>query len=245
MARLPQSAEVIMSTWTTRLRGGAAGSALIVLIATALPAAAADGEPGRSTSGKEAAGLATGATLGGFAAGPFGVIIGAAAGAWLGDRFHRESSARRTAVAELATSREHNTRLEADVDSLAALLDRVHELETDVGFRTEEASVPPDAAEKLYRLGMLLAAMPDTQVRISGYADARGADGYNLALSERRAAAVSAELAKAGVPGDRLILEAHGESDATGSEGDVDTQALERRVTVRVERGAVAVAQGR
>ncbi|MGH8284783.1 MAG: OmpA family protein [Steroidobacteraceae bacterium] len=241
-----------MGTWTTKLRAIAAGTAIIAVVSMPMPALAGkrttDGGP---PSKEENVGVATGLTVGALAGGPFGAVIGAAAGAWLGDRFHRESSAREAATTELVASRTENARLVSDVTGLqsssarlAAMLDRVHELETDIGFRTEDASIPPEAAVKLYRLGTLLAALPDTQVRISGYADARGTEGYNLGLSERRAAAVSEELAKSGVPTDRLILEAHGESGATGAEGDVDAQALERRVTVRIERAPVAVAQG-
>lgn len=232
-----------MGSWTTKLRAITAAGALLTLAATATPAGAGETERSKS-SAKEAVGLATGMTIGGFAAGPVGVVLGAAAGAWLGDRFHKESAARRAALGELGVSREANARLASDVDELVQLLDRVHELETDIAFRTEEDAVPPELAERLYRLGTLLAAMPDTQVRISGHADARGTEDYNLALSRRRAAAVSAELVKAGVPTDRLIVEAHGEGDATAADGDVDAQAFERRVTVRVERGAVTVAQG-
>jgi outer membrane protein OmpA-like peptidoglycan-associated protein len=235
-----------MGTWTKRLRDGALAVAIMVLTSTALPVHAED-QRTRDTSGsqQETIGVATGFTVGALAGGPFGAVVGAAAGALLGDRFHRETSARRDATRELAASREQTASLAARVESLATQLDRVHELETDVVFRTEEAAVSPDAAEQLYRLGTLLAGMPETQIRISGHADARGTDSYNLELSERRAAAVSAELAKAGVPSDRIVLEAHGETAATGVEGDVDTQAFERRVTVRVERGVIAVAQGR
>jgi outer membrane protein OmpA-like peptidoglycan-associated protein len=235
-----------MGTWTRRLRDGVLTLAITVLTFTVLPVHAEEQQtrdpPG---SQEETIGVATGFTVGALAGGPFGAVVGAAAGALLGDRLHRETSARRDATQELASSREQNASLAAQIESLATQLDRVHELESDVVFRTEEASVSEDAAEKLYRLGTLLAGLPETQIRISGHADARGTDRYNLELSERRAAAVSAELAKAGVPSDRIVLEAHGESAATGVEGDVDTQAFERRVTIRVERGAIAVAQGR
>ncbi|HKZ73635.1 MAG TPA: OmpA family protein, partial [Steroidobacteraceae bacterium] len=179
-------------------------------------------------------------------------------GAWLGDRFHQESSGRKAATTQLEASRVRNVQLaermgmldaslageRARATELASLLDRVHELETDIAFRTEDATVSPESAMRLHRLGTLLAAMPDTRVRISGFADPRGAESFNLALSGRRAAAVGSELEKAGLPSDRLIVEAHGESSASSTEGDADAQALERRVTVRVERAQLAVAQG-
>ena len=235
-----------MGTWTKRLRGSASAVAILVLASTSLPAFA-KGQKSEPPAGstQETIGVATGFTVGALAGGPLGAVVGAGVGALLGDRFHRETSGRRDANVQLAKSREQSARLAAQVESLAGLLDRVHELETDIVFRTEEAAVSPESAEKLYRLGTLLAGMPDTRIRISGHTDARGTNDYNLGLSERRAAAVSAEFAKAGMPADRIVMEAYGESAATGAEGDIDTQAFERRVTVRVERGAVAVAQGR
>jgi outer membrane protein OmpA-like peptidoglycan-associated protein len=248
-----------MGTWTTRLRVAAAGSAAIALVAVAVPAAAAD-EPKevRKSSKQEAVGVATGVTIGALAGGPFGAVIGAAAGAWLGDRFHQESSGRKLATRELEASRMRNAQLaergstldasltaeRARSTELVSLLDRVHELETDIAFRTEEATLSSEAAMRLHRLGTLLASMPETRVRVSGFADPRGAESFNLELSGRRAAAVGSELEKAGLSPDRLIVEAHGESSASSAEGDVDAQALERRVTVRLERAAVAVAQG-
>jgi outer membrane protein OmpA-like peptidoglycan-associated protein len=243
-----------MGTWTTKLRVTAAGVAVMTAIAAA-PASAAD-SGGHKSSKKEAIGVASGVVIGAIAGGPFGAIVGATAGAWLGDKLHRESSGRKQALADLAESDKRNGQLAANVTALdsalagerarsadlALLLDRVHELETDFAFRTEDASLTPAAAEKLQRLGTLLAGMPETQVRVSGFTDPRGTEAYNLGLSERRAEAVRAELAKAGVPVERLIVEAHGETIATSGEGDMDTQALERRVTVRVERGSIAVA---
>jgi outer membrane protein OmpA-like peptidoglycan-associated protein len=243
-----------MGTWTTKLRVTAAGVAVMAAIAAAPAYAAESG--GHKSSKKEAIGVGSGVVIGALAGGPVGAIVGAAAGAWLGDKLHRESTGRRQALADLAQSEQRNEKLSANVAvldasladerarsaNLAVLLDRVHELETDVAFRTEDSSLTPAAAEKLQRLGTLLAGMPETQVRVSGFTDPRGTEGYNLALSERRAETVRAELAKAGVPVERLILEAHGEIGATSVDGDMDAQALERRVTVRVERGGIAVA---
>lgn len=243
-----------MGTWTTKLRVTAAGVAVMAAIVAAPAYAAESG--GHKSSKKEAIGVGSGAVIGALAGGPVGAIAGAMAGAWLGDKMHRESTGRKQALADLAQSEQRNGQLAANVAALDAslvderarsanltlLLDRVHELETDFAFRTEDSALTSAAAERLQRLGTLLAGMPETQVRVSGFTDPRGTEGYNLALSERRAEAVRAELAKAGVPAERLIVEAHGETTATSVDGDMDAQALERRVTVRVERGGIAVA---
>ena len=42
-------------------------------------------------------------------------------------------------------------------------------------------------------------------------------------------------LSSAGVPSERIAIEAHGKAESTSTAGDLDAYALERRVTVRVE----------
>jgi len=46
---------------------------------------------------------------------------------------------------------------------------------------------------------------------------------------------VAAALMSAGVPPERIRIEAHGKTESTSAEGDLDGYALERRVTVRLE----------
>ena len=118
------------------------------------------------------------------------------------------------------------------------------ELQTDVSFRTNEASISAQAMAPLLKLGALAAAMPDVKVRVAGYADPRGSDALNDALSQHRAQAVAAVLAGAGLAQDRLIVEAHGKCESTSTPGDLDGYAFDRRVTVRLERpGADEVAR--
>jgi outer membrane protein OmpA-like peptidoglycan-associated protein len=87
----------------------------------------------------------------------------------------------------------------------------------------------------LLKLGALVASLPQAQVRIAGYADPRGSDSYNDELSLRRAVSVAAVLMSAGVPRERILVEAHGKTESTSAAGDLDAYALERRVTVRVQ----------
>jgi len=90
----------------------------------------------------------------------------------------------------------------------------------------------------LMKLGALAAALPDAKVRVDGYADPRGSEAVNEALSKRRADAVAAVLASAGVASDHIIVAAHGKSEATSTDGDLDGYAFDRRVTVRIERAS-------
>jgi outer membrane protein OmpA-like peptidoglycan-associated protein len=81
----------------------------------------------------------------------------------------------------------------------------------------------------------LAASVPQARVRIAGFADPRGSAAYNEELSMRRAHGVAAVLVAAGVPEERILIEAYGKAQSVAGEGDLDAYALERRVTVRVE----------
>jgi peptidoglycan-associated lipoprotein len=87
----------------------------------------------------------------------------------------------------------------------------------------------------LLKLGALAASLPQAQICVAGYADPRGSAAYNDELSLRRAANVAAVLTSAGVPRERILIEAHGKSEAANADGDLDVYALERRVTVRLQ----------
>jgi outer membrane protein OmpA-like peptidoglycan-associated protein len=78
----------------------------------------------------------------------------------------------------------------------------------------------------------------NVKVRVSGYADPRGSEQFNAALSERRADAVAHVLIQAGVDARQLIVESHGAADSKTAKGDLDGYAFDRRVTVKIESGA-------
>jgi outer membrane protein OmpA-like peptidoglycan-associated protein len=222
-------------------------------------------------SKQENIGAFTGLAVGAAAGGPLGAMVGLAAGAWLGDRYHRQHVANHELAADnnqLAAdnhsltanlSRSEQARralagkLDLTIQSLAATqaqraeLDRTvrlsDDIETDVGFRTDDASINRLQLPGLRRIGALAAALPPgAKVRIDGYADPRGPATFNDNLSLRRAEAVALTLVQAGVPRDRLVVEGHGSSESTSLRGDLDAYAFDRRATVRLESPAVAQA---
>jgi outer membrane protein OmpA-like peptidoglycan-associated protein len=206
----------------------------------------------KSASKQESIGIVTGLAVGAAAGGPIGAVIGAAAGAWMGDHYHQQLAARREAQKGLGESETERTRLASNVTELNGTLARsqergeqldlalshTDEVQTDVGFRTNDDSIQTQSLSPLMKLGALAAALPGAKVRVDGYADPRGSVAVNEALSKRRADAVAAVLASAGVAPDRIVVEAHGKSDATSNDGDMDGYAFDRRVTVRIERSS-------
>jgi len=204
----------------------------------------------KSASKQENIGIVTGLAVGAAAGGPIGAVIGAAAGAWVGDHYHKQVVARRDAEKGLGQSEGDRTRLAQNVselngslaqsqergEQLDLALSHTDEVQTDVGFRTNDDSIQTQSLPPLMKLGALAAALPDAKVRVDGYADPRGSQAVNEALSKRRADAVAAVLASAGVASDHIIVAAHGKSEAISTDGDMDGYAFERRVTVRIER---------
>lgn len=213
------------------------------------------------SSREETAGVGFGAIIGGVAGGPVGAIIGAAVGAKLGDNYHEKKEEISLLSSSLDGSRSKVSDLERNIVALKGeirnkdgQLQRSRELarpeivallqtgiEMDLLFRTDEHVLAEDTGDRLRALAASLAANPDIRVRLDGFADERGDAEYNQALSGKRADHVRDLLVANGVPGDRIAVNAHGESPASNQ--DVDSYALERRVSLTLYLGdAPAVA---
>lgn len=246
-----------MKTVKSKLRAGALGAVLVVY-GVSLPVHAGEGAALPGEPSKQAnIGIVTGFAIGAAAGGPVGAIVGAAAGAILGDHYHRQQKTAAALSADLDKSQAERARLTHSVFELDASLSQARaqdvtlgetlqhtdELGLDIGFRTDDDAVPVQTMAPLLKLAALAATMPQSVVRIGGYADPRGSDAYNDALSLRRAQGVAAVLTSAGMPSARIVIEAHGKSESQSEEGDLDGYAFDRRVTVRLQQpGAAQVA---
>jgi outer membrane protein OmpA-like peptidoglycan-associated protein len=247
-----------MNTFTNKLRAGAFGLALVSTCVVTLPAYAQDSNGGSTAtitakkpgaSKQENIGVVTGLAVGAVAGGPVGAIFGAAAGAWIGDRYHKQEVAKKALASDLSQSEAQKTALSQNVtdlntslsqerakgEKLDLALKNTDELQTDVSFRTNDDSITAQSMSPLLKMGALAASMPDVKVRVEGYADPRGSEEVNDALSRRRAEAVAAVLEQAGLPKDRMVVEGHGKSESRAMDGDLDGYAFERKVTVRLE----------
>ena len=107
----------------------------------------------------------------------------------------RDSAARATAAAAAATAR---------ADAERALAAMIH-------FDYDKSDIRPDDSTTLDWKARLLLANPSMTLRISGHADDRGSDEYNLALGNRRAAAAKRYLVNKGVAEGRIITDSYGE----------------------------------
>jgi outer membrane protein OmpA-like peptidoglycan-associated protein len=235
-----------MSVWTTKLRGPALGLTLgTALMIAVAPVQAAEQQ---KSSKPENIGVLSGLVIGAVAGGPVGAVVGAVGGAFLGDKFHKKDlqngelkvslakseSDKRGLMADLATTMAHGEKLSEELDNA---VNKTHDLETAFAFRTNDAALSPDDVARLQKIGSLAGAIPAVKVRVSGFTDPRGSEKSNAALSKRRADSVAGVLESAGIPADRIVIEAHGEHDSMSADGDLEGYAFERRVTVRIEEG--------
>jgi outer membrane protein OmpA-like peptidoglycan-associated protein len=241
------------------LTGGIRATAVALVFAAALPAQGAAASDDRGQGSKQAdGGAVAGLALGAVVAGPVGAVIGAGVGAVIGDRYYRQAQARAALAQDLGQSEAERTRLTTSLAQLdeslsaararGAQLDRTlqsaDELGVDVGFRTDDAAVSAQAMAPLLKFGALAASIPGAQLQVSGYADPRGSDTWNDALSLRRAQSVADVLALAGMARERIVVAAHGRGESSSAAGDLDGYAFDRRVSVRLQLpGAGEVAQ--
>ncbi len=74
----------------------------------------------------------------------------------------------------------------------------------DAYFDLDKADLRPDAREALTKTAEFLKNYPSVKVNVEGHCDERGSTEYNLALGDRRAAAVKQFLVSQGISADRM-----------------------------------------
>jgi outer membrane protein OmpA-like peptidoglycan-associated protein len=89
--------------------------------------------------------------------------------------------------------------------------------ENAVRFDFNKASLTTAAQNNLDKLVPVFKNYPDTNIKIYGYTDSKGADDYNLNLSEQRANAVKIYLANKGLIASRFSILGMGETDPIDS----------------------------
>ncbi len=200
---------------------------------------------------KEEAGLGMGAIIGGLIAGPPGAIIGAAGGAWLGNKEKREDSKLSRLEqgliekqGELVALREefqqmqgafgqqlHKVKMEKHLGALEQLSQGVS---LTVYFRTNSAEIDAEIIPRIRKLANFIKNFPEIQVQLDAHADRRGHKNYNKMLSEKRARIISQQLIEAGLDATRIHSHAYGESEALSAIGDNEGYVFDRRVNIHL-----------
>jgi peptidoglycan-associated lipoprotein len=127
----------------------------------------------------------------------------------------RDSAARANATANAATA--------------AARAEAERMLGNQIHFDYDKFDIRPDDQALLDWKARLLLANPAMTLRISGHADERGSDEYNLALGNRRAAAAKRYLVNKGVPEARIATDSYGEEKPLDPASTEEAWAKNRR----------------
>jgi OOP family OmpA-OmpF porin len=99
-----------------------------------------------------------------------------------------------------------------------------------IRFLPGQAAIDPDSAGLLDRLIETVLRCPSANIEIAGHTDADGEDGFNQALSEKRAQAVMDYLVKAGLPADRFTAVGYGSTQPIASNETDEGKAHNRRI---------------
>ena len=135
------------------------------------------------------------------------------------DRLAREAAAK--AAADRATA-------------LEQLVAMIH-------FDLDQADIRSDDQANLDRKAAILQANPGVRLRVSGHADERGSDEYNLALGNRRAGAAKRQLVNKGVDAGRIEVISFGEERPLDPGHDEDAWSKNRRDEFEVTAGGESI----
>jgi OOP family OmpA-OmpF porin len=103
-----------------------------------------------------------------------------------------------------------------------------------VEFATASATLTTGSRPILDAVAEDLKLHPLVRVELQGHTDSRGADAYNLDLSQRRADSVRDYLIAQGVAGTRLVAMGYGETQPIADNATATGRAENRRVVMKV-----------
>jgi outer membrane protein OmpA-like peptidoglycan-associated protein len=141
------------------------------------------------------------------------------------ERYYRDALAAAETCPRVVAKADESLATLPPARQVEVLADRVH-------FAYDRANIATNTAPVLDRIASILRANPAIAISIEGHADERGSADYNLRLSQRRADAVRAYLAAAGVETARMKTAAFGKSRPEVKGADAETYAVNRRVVI-------------
>jgi peptidoglycan-associated lipoprotein len=106
-----------------------------------------------------------------------------------------------------------------------------------INFDYDQAVIRQNDQATLDRKASILGANPNVKIQISGHADERGSDEYNLALGNRRAAAAKRYLENKGIDASRMDVVSYGEERPLNPGHDEAAYAQNRRDEFTITAG--------
>lgn len=111
-------------------------------------------------------------------------------------------------------------------------------------FDYNESAITEASRQSLDAKLPILQANPGVRIRITGHADERGGDEYNIALGKRRADAVQRYLTQRGITADRIETASLGEEQPVCTESTEACWSQNRRAEFEATGAEMLVAPG-
>lgn len=153
------------------------------------------------------------------------------------ERARRDSLARAEAARRDSIDRAERERAERERALAAARATLV----APVHFSFDQSDLGAEALATLEAKVPILAASPAVHIRISGHADERGSDEYNLALGQRRASATKRFLTDRGIDAARVEIVSLGEEQPACTGSDESCWAQNRRAEFEMTAGSISI----
>lgn len=106
---------------------------------------------------------------------------------------------------------------------------RVNRMQEKIHFDYNESAVRTDDNARLDAKAAMMKQFPTLRIRITGHADERGSDQYNIALGKRRADAAKDYLVRVGIDASRIETSSLGREVPENSGHDESAWAQNRR----------------
>lgn len=102
----------------------------------------------------------------------------------------------------------------------------------DVLFDFDKANLKPGGEQAARRVAKFMHDYPDRRIRVEGYTDSSGPEGYNQKLSQRRAQSVKEAIVSQGINPSRIVTQGYGESYPVASNDNRAGRQRNRRVEI-------------
>jgi peptidoglycan-associated lipoprotein len=157
------------------------------------------------------------------------------------ERARQDSIARAQAEADRLRREREAALAKARADSIAAAERVMAELRNTLGmtvyFDFDQDAIRNDQRATLEAKLPILSANADLRLRITGHADERGSDEYNLALGLRRASVVRRFFTERGIAESRLEIVTRGEEAPVCTSSDESCWSRNRRAEFEILAG--------
>jgi peptidoglycan-associated lipoprotein len=134
-----------------------------------------------------------------------------------------------------AAKAERDRAAAAAAEALRATL--VNEIAETIHFEYNMDAISADDQARLDRKAAILRANPALKIRVTGHADERGSDEYNIALGMRRAVAAKAYLAGKGIDAGRVEVASLGREVPIDASSNEAAWARNRRDEFEITAG--------